>query len=131
MLLPLLCETEDAYMSLVYGQSGSGPQVIRVADTYKNYPRTALGAGATATVWTPASGSRVRPLWWGATASGATVLTFKVGSDVIFERDFASAGACNVALPLNGGYLGAVNAAFTVTTTGAVTVGVSVSGTEE
>jgi hypothetical protein len=55
----------------------------------------------------------------------------KLGTAVLWERDFGSAGGADITLPLNGGYVGAANETLTLTTSAAATIGGSATGTEE
>lgn len=115
----------------LYGTGTNGPEAVRVASTFKNAVRAAVGAAGSLTVWTPAAGKKIRLLWFSVTASAATVLTLKLGAEVLWEGDFAAAGHAEVLLPLNGGQVGAVDAALTLASSAAATIGGSASGTEE
>lgn len=100
------------------------------ATVYRVLPRTALPAGGSALVWTPAAGMRVRLLSFHVTVSAATVLTLSLGPEVIWERDFAAAGGADVLLPADG-ILGTVDGALSVTSSAPATVGVTAIGVEE
>ena len=96
-----------------------------------NLPRTAFGAGATNTVGTPASGNRIHLHFVHLTASGATVLTVKLGSAIVFEADMTANWPIEDFTPTDDvEWVGAVDALLTVTSSAAVTVGVTAGGYE-
>ena len=107
-----------------YGQPEAFASVVKAV------PRASLAAGGSVTVWTPAAGKRIRLLSFHLTASAATVLTVRLGSTVVWERDIPGAGGVDVLLPTNG-VLGGVDAPLTVTSSAAATVGATAIGAEE
>lgn len=113
----------------MYLQAGS-TEPLRGAATYKAAARTAVAAGAGITIWTPGSGKRIRLLSFHVTVSAATVLTLKLGTQTVWERDFGAAGGADVLLPLNG-ILGAEDATLTLISSGAATIGATAVGVEE
>ncbi len=93
--------------------------------------RTVMVAATPATVWTPGSGKRIDLRYLHLTSSGATVLTIKIGALLISEHDCtANWPIDSLEIPEDVILQGAVDALLTVTSSNAVTVGVSAAGFE-
>lgn len=105
-------------------------EFIRPGSDVRALERQALAAGQSATVWTPASGRRIRLLSLHVTTSAATVLTVRLGTNVVWERDFGAAGGADVPFGLLG-VLGPTDGALTVTSSAAATIGATAIGAEE
>lgn len=105
-------------------------QPVAFASDFRVLARTALAAAGSAIVWAPDLGKRLRVRSIHLTTNAATVLTVRLGNTVILERDFAAAGGCDVVFPANG-ILGEPDAALSVTTSAAATVGATALGAEE
>jgi hypothetical protein len=94
-------------------------------------PRAAFTAAQTQTVGTPASGQCIHLDFLHLTASGATVVTVKLGTVVVLEADLtASVSTYDFAPPADVEFVGAANALLTITSSAAVTVGCSAAGYE-
>ena len=103
---------------------------VAFARSYRVLPRAARAAGETVQVWAPAAGRRLRVRSIHLTTNAATVLTVRLGPNVILEADFAAAGWRDVVFPENG-VAGAGGEPLTITTSTAATVGATVLGAEE
>lgn len=95
--------------------------------------RTAFGAGATNTVWTPASGTKINLRYLSVTASGATVITVKLNALLVIEFDLGGTSwPIGEFAPPDDMIVeaGAADDLLTITSSAAVTVGATALGFE-
>ena len=100
--------------------------------SYKVFPSTLFVAGQTLTVWTPGPGKRLRLRALLASADIATVVRIRLAGDLIATFDWTNSNALGpfeLTFP-EPGLEADVGAALTVTSSAAVSVGVTAFGRE-
>lgn len=106
-------------------------EFARYTDAFKNVARAAVLAAGSLTIATPATGRKLRVQSFHVTTSAATVLTVKLGTRVLWERDFGAAGGADVLLPPPGELADTAGDTLTVSSSAAATIGGSASVREE
>ena len=105
--------------------------MLRFNEQRKNFARAAFTAAQQQTAWTPTAGTKIRLMSLHVTVSAATVLTIKLGTTVIWERDFASAGGADALFPTNGLPPTATGDVLSITSSAIATCGGTFTGREE
>jgi hypothetical protein len=99
----------------------------------KTLARNAFSAAQTQTVWTPATGKQIMLRYMRVTCSGATVITVKIGTTLIWEGDFTTTWSQDAFYPPDDCVAtdNTANDALTITSSAAVTVGCTAMGWEQ
>lgn len=131
---PSVADGDNAYLLL----DAAGRPIVKqqyVPDTFKIVDAVAITAGTPATIWTPASGKKVRLLGWRLSASAAASLEFQdsgAAGTVIAQSPLLAIAGIDVAEQIGAGVvLAAADATLELDVSATATVSGMVWGVEE